>query len=349
MYDSFALVEEISGWLSKPADEVDRRFTGKERDRILAAVNELNDEALSGNPESFYHQQLLLSRLHHLILRIPDAPTAEGSLAVHEVTGLLERATLRGEDRQLDAALLADLPSEPGQFLSWLKEQARAHRVFKHPYYMDFIRNHATEADVRTYMIQESVVDGRFDDLLALMQVGTSGPAKMEIAANFWDEMGNGKPAEVHTHLFNQIFDVFKVSEKELEESLTGTALLSGNLAVLLSRYRHRYPEAVGFLGMTEWLVPDRFVQVVSAWERLGLPDVGIVYHRLHITVDAQHAAGWFHNIVKPSAPSEFMRLGIARGALWRLNSSARYLDERLAEVSERLSGEKAEHSAVAR
>jgi hypothetical protein len=337
MSDLFVLVEEISGWLSRPADEVDRSFTGKERDRVLAAVAELNEKALSGDSEGFYYQQLLLSRIYHLILHIPETQTAEGSLAVHEVTRLLEQATLQGEDRQMDLTLLDDLPAEPSQFLSWLKEQARQHRVFKHPYYMDFIRNHATAADLRTYMIQESVVDGRFDDLLALMQVGTSGAAKMEIAANFWDEMGNGKPAEVHTTLFNQIFDVFEVSERELEESLTATALLSGNLAVLLSRYRHRYPEAVGFLGMTEWLVPDRFIQVVSAWKRLGLPEVGIVYHRLHITVDSQHAAGWFHNIVKPAAPSEFMRLGIARGALWRLNSSARYLDERLAEVSQRV------------
>ncbi|MEU9008059.1 iron-containing redox enzyme family protein, partial [Streptomyces sp. NPDC048551] len=87
---------------------------------------------------------------------------------------------------------------------------------------------------------------------------------------------------------------------------------------------------AVGFLGMTEWLAPDRFRNVVRAWERLGLPEVGITYHRLHITIDSQHAAGWFHNVVIPSADTAYMRRGIARGALWRANSSARHLDERL-------------------
>jgi hypothetical protein len=41
------------------------------------------------------------------------------------------------------------------------------------------------------------------------------------------------------------------------------------------------------------------------------------------------------------------MRRGIARGTLWRLNSSARYLDERLAEVSRlALSGERIEYPA---
>ena len=99
---------------------------------------------------------------------------------------------------------------------------------------------------------------------------------------------------------------------------------------MLVCRYRRLYPEAVGFMGMTEWLVPDRFVNVVRAWERLGLPDVGIVYHRLHITIDSQHAAGWFHRVVLPAAADEHMRRGIARGALWRLDSSHRYLTERL-------------------
>jgi hypothetical protein len=156
----------------------------------------------------------------------------------------------------------------------------------------------------------------------------------MEVAANFWDEMGNGNADEVHTHLFSKIFEAFDITPQELEGALTPNALLSGNLAVLVSRYRRLYPEAIGLLGMTEWLVPDRFVQVVGAWERLGLPDVGITYHRLHITVDAQHAAGWFHNVVIPAAGSRYMREGIARGTLWRLNSSARYLDERMRAVA---------------
>jgi len=59
--------------------------------------------------------------------------------------------------------------------------------------------------------------------------------------------MGNGRPDEVHTYLFNKIFEVFDVSTEELEKSLTATALLSGNLAVMLCRSRNRYPEAVGY------------------------------------------------------------------------------------------------------
>jgi hypothetical protein len=323
-------VEEISAWLTMPAAEVDLAFADKERHRVLAMVRAMNDQSLAGDPEALYCQQLLLSRIYGLVLSIPEAPTAEGSVVIHELARLLENATLAAEDRWVEPGLLDAAPTQGKEYLSWLKGLAREHRVFKHPYYIDFIRNHATREDLRNYVIQESVVDGRFDDLLAMMQVGSSGDAKMEIAGNFWDEMGNGNPDQVHTCLFNKIFEVFDITDSELEQGLTANALLSGNLAVLLCRYRHLYPEAVGFLGMTEWLVPDRFVQVVHAWNRLGLPDVGIVYHRLHIRVDSQHAAGWFHNVVVPAARSETMRRGIARGTLLRLNSSVRYLDERL-------------------
>jgi len=324
------VVERILSLLHKDRHEVDRVVTAAGREHLRNAINSLNERAALGDPDAFYAQQFLLSRIYQLHTAIPQNMTAEGSTVLHEVTTLLEDATIKAEEAYIDPGILETEPAEPREYLSWIKRLARTHRVYKHPYYHNFIRNDATVDDIRAYVIQESVVDRRFDDLLAMMQVGTAGTAKMEIASNFWDEMGNGNPDEVHTHLFNNIFKVLDIDSKELEESLTAAALLSGNLAVLLCRYRSFYPEAVGFLGMTEWLVPDRFVQVLHAWDRLGLPAVGVVYHRLHVTIDSQHAAAWFHNVVMPAAESAYMRRGITRGILWRLNSSARYLDERM-------------------
>ncbi|MFY4719825.1 iron-containing redox enzyme family protein [Streptomyces sp. LaBMicrA B280] len=331
--EPMAIVDEISSWLAVPGDEVDRSLAG-ERERVVAAVTALNTAA-AGSPgpaadRARYAQQLLLSRIYRTVMQIADHPTAEGSVVLHEVTRLLENATMKAEDAHLTPGLIEEAPEEPKLFVSWLKGLIREHRAFKHPYYTEFINRVARREDLRTYVIQESVVDGRFDDLLALMQVGTSGAGKMEIANNYWDEMGNGDPEAVHTHLFNKIYEVFDVRDEDLEAAMTTADLHSGNIAVLLCRYRHLYPEAVGFLGTAEWLAPDRFRNVVRAWERLGLPEVGITYHRLHITVDSQHAAGWFRNVVAPSARSPHMQRGIVRGALWRVNSSARHLDERL-------------------
>lgn len=327
-----ALVEEISALLARPADEVDR-IDAAERDRLSAAVAALNDRAAGGDAEAFHAQQLLLARIYQTIMQITERPTAEGSVFVHQVTRMLERATMAAEDARIEPGTIESAPREGRAYLSWLKEHIRNHRVFKHPYYTEFINHTAQADDLRRYVIQESLVDGRFDDFLAMMQVGTAGEAKMEIAANFWDEMGNGRPEEVHTTLFSKIYDVFDITAEEMEAEMTASDLLSGNLSVLLCRYRSLYPEAVGYLGMTEWLAPDRFRNVVRAWERLGLPEVGIVYHRLHVTIDSRHAAGWFHNVVLPAAGSDYMRHGITRGALWRANSSARHLDERLASI----------------
>jgi Iron-containing redox enzyme len=328
------LVEEVSSWLFLEPHVVDRLVSETDRTRIRAAVREMNQCAADGDQDAFYAQQFLLARIYQVHTVIPDGTSAEGSVALHEVARLLEEATEAAQDAQILPGLLASAPTEPSSYLTWLKRQARSHRVYKHPYYRRFIRDHATPEDLRAYVIQESVVDGRFDDLLAMMQIGTSGSAKMEIANNFWDEMGNGNFAEVHTQLFSNIYKVFDITSDELEQSLTANALLSGNLAVMLCRYRRYYPEAVGFLGMTEWLVPERFTQVLHAWDRLGLPEDGIVYHRLHVTIDSKHAAGWFHNIVLPAAVAPRMRLGIARGTIWRLNSSVRYLDERTPTVT---------------
>lgn len=191
---------------------------------MVEDVNALNAAAATGDQGAFRSQQLLLARIYDLVMKIPDEPTAEGSLVINGILTALERATIAAEDAAVDWAVVDVAPTTPAEYLSWLKQGARGHRVFKHRYYMDFIRHHATAEHLRKYVIQESVVDGRFDDLLALMQVGTAGSAKMEIANNFWDEMGNGKPAEVHTTLFNQLYDVFDISQQELEDSLTATA-----------------------------------------------------------------------------------------------------------------------------
>jgi pyrroloquinoline quinone (PQQ) biosynthesis protein C len=321
--------------LTRPADEVDAELAAPEiLNELIARVADLGMARQAGDSEAFFAQQLLLSKIYSMIhLRIPDEATAEGSTVLHAVTRQLERDTMAAEDAVLDPAVLDSEPADPEAYVRWLKDVARAHAAFKHPYYHQFLREQADREDLRAYVVQESAIDSRFDDLLAMMQVGTVGAAKMEIAANFWDEMGNGTPEQVHTTLFSKILDEFAVSETELSDGLTAEALLSGNLAVLTARYRSLFGEAVGYLGMTEWLVPDRFAQVLRAWRRLDLPPAAIVYHELHIGIDAHHANGWFANVVRPAASNARMRRAVTRGALWRLNSSARYLDGNLERV----------------
>jgi hypothetical protein len=299
---------------------------------LMENVTRLGAAASAGDADAQFAQQYLLAKIYGLHTQLRSGPTAEASTVLHAVTRQLERDTARDEDAWIDGTIYDSIPDDPQQFVPWLKNMTRDHRVFKHPYYHSFLRERAVPEDFRRFVLQESSVDARFDDLLAMMQVGSDGETKMEIAKNFWDEMGNGEPAMVHTTLFGKIIEHFGITDDELTESLSTEALLGGNLPVLICRYRHLFGEAVGHLAVAEWLAPDRFSQVLHGWERLGLPDEGITYHRLHIGIDAHHASAWFAHVVKPMAADARARRAMTRGALWRLNSSCRYLDRILAQ-----------------
>lgn len=331
--DHKAFAHAFTARLFRPAEELDEAFAEPgDLAALLDRVAALGVAAADGDDEAFFAQQYLLSRVYAVHTQLPSGPTAEGSTVLHAVTRRLEQDTAASEDAWIDDSAYDAIPDDPAQFVPWLKSFTREHRVFKHPYYHSFIRDHATPDDLRRFVLQESSVDSRFDDLLALMQVGSDGETKMEIAKNFWDEMGNGDPEQVHTVLFNRIIDHFGITGEELKEHLSSEALLGGNLAVLICRYRNLFAEAVGHLAVAEWLAPDRFSQVLAGWERLDLPPDGITYHKLHIGIDAHHASAWFAHVVKPMAHDPAARRAMTRGALWRLNSSCRYLDRILAD-----------------
>src|SRR5664280_534485 len=68
-----------------------------------------------------------------------------------------------------------------------------------------WLANEATWPEVVNFLALEGGPDGGFDDLIALCQVGLAGSAKLELAQNFWDEMGDGDPDGVHTTLHQRL------------------------------------------------------------------------------------------------------------------------------------------------
>jgi hypothetical protein len=166
------------------------------------------------------------------------------------------------------------------------------------------------------------------------MQIGRVGGEKMEIASNYWDEMGNGDPASVHTTLFAQALLAVGADDEYIADNFLLEGRISGNISACLALSRRHYFKAVGYFGATEYLAPRRFRCVVDAWRRHDLDEVGIRYHDLHIGVDAAHASGWFKNVVVPLVNRD-ARVGadIAMGALIRLNTSEDYLDALLSRM----------------
>jgi hypothetical protein len=247
---------------------------------------------------------------------------------VRDLTSLFEKAMLAHEYSQLDERIVTDYPQEGKEYVRWLKQLISNHTSSIHPLYNEYLKNEANADELAYYLAQESTLDPRFDDILALMQVGTRGEEKMEIASNYWDEMGNGNHDDVHTKLFARALTDLNVSESYIQEHMLHEARVCGNLSAALALSRRHYFKAVGYFGVTEYLAPRRFNHVVKAWRRNELPNAGIVYHDLHIRIDSVHAKAWLNNVIAPIVDRNpaFGR-EIAVGVMMRLNSSERYLD----------------------
>lgn len=115
-----------------------------------------------------------------------------------------EAGWMRFERSQL--TLVNTWPVDPGQFSAWLKGVVIHHPAADHPLFR-YIEAEADRRDVIRFVAGEVAVDTRFDDVLALVQVGMQSARKMELAANYWDEMGNGDIGDVHTHMFGALLE----------------------------------------------------------------------------------------------------------------------------------------------
>ncbi len=254
------------------------------------------------------------------------------SFLLSDLSFMLEERLLEDVKQLIEPRLItltAQMPLDSSKsFIRWLLKIIQTHPASSHPFYTHFMRKDATRADLRFWLAQESTLDQRFDDVLATLQIGTSGLVKMEVAKNYWDEMGNGDINKTHTHLFTQLLDELEVTPSYIASHLLPTSLLTGNLSSCLSVHRHLFYEALGFFGVVEYLAPLRFTHVLTALKRNGVSEQGQVYHKLHIWIDRIHGASWFNDVVryiveqKPESAK-----AILRGALARLETSLLHLD----------------------
>jgi hypothetical protein len=306
------------------ADYEFRRDLATRCEQLVAAAYEQHDPAA-------------ISQLHDTLVFIYEqdfgAPTVEQvdretQPILRDVAARLEQAVLAHELAAIPPELITDYPTEGRAYVHWLKRIVGDHPASRHPFYNSYLVERASPDCIRFFLAQETNLDPRFDDILALMQVGVTGPEKMEIANNYYDEMGCGIPADVHTAMFADTLRCMRIDPSYVAANLLPEAKISGNLSACLALSRRHYFKATGYFGVTEYLAPRRFRRLTSAWQRLGLPPAGIRYHDLHVGIDAGHAAGWFQNVIAPAVEQD-PRVGreIAAGAVIRLNSSQQYLD----------------------
>lgn len=183
----------------------------------------------------------------------------------------------------------------------------------------------ASAEELCAYLSLEGGPDGGFDDLVALCQVGIDGEAKLELATNYWDEMGRGSAAAVHTELHRRMAralglrDIARTSQptEALERSLLGSTLATN---------RTLQPELIGALGLLELQAGPRCRRVVQGLKRLAAGEDALAFYEEHAVADPRHGKDWLDHVVAPVAtdfPDWAAR--IVQGARWRSTVNARF------------------------
>jgi len=266
--------------------------------------------------------QRRLARRNELRLR----PTLETEFSLDELTGeMLDRRAeeaFLAQERAALAGTLASVPVEPDGFLRWF-EDLRADGPGQGDPLFPWLAREATREQFRWFLGQEVAGEAGFDDLLALTQLKMPVRAKLEMARNFWDELGRGHAAGVHGALLSHLAD-------ELDAWLPPEAILAEPLALanLMSAlaWNRRYAyQSLGALGVIELTAPGRAAQVNAGLRRLGC-DAGVrKYFALHATLDIQHADTWNREVLRPLVAADpRCARAFAEGALLRLRAGAR-------------------------
>jgi len=207
-------------------------------------------------------------------------------------------------NRYEEARVLAGppLPETPAEFRDWYFAFAAEHEYRE---LCDYLRNDASILDVGLFMLAEEKVDGRFDDIIALSQIGSTGITKMTIAENFWDEMGNGDPDTVHTDMFDHSADWFRtevVAPRGVDLAILEQPETYNNAVdLLMYGLRRRYLlRGLAGIGLLEQTAPARFAATVDAGTRLGVPEHVLKYQKVHMHVDEDHGREWFEHVFVP-------------------------------------------------
>jgi hypothetical protein len=310
---------------------IDRMFEDeRKRVALISEVVGLCESAFRENsPDALSAAHQFLYKIYSLYLHIPrpGAPTPESSATIINIRNIIERHFLEYEDQRIPSAVWQEMPEDYDGYMEWLLGKVHLHPAYQHPLYEEYLSERADIDGLRNFIIQESTIDARFDDFLAMVQVGAEDGIKLEIASNYWDEMGQGIQAKMHTAMFTRILRKLDI-EACVNGSLTTEALACGNLSLMLSLRRQYFYKAIGYFAVTEYLAPQRFKHVIAAWERNRLDSGDAEYYEAHVMIDGDHAANWFKNVIRPAVDNNPEAVvEITRGAFYRLNTSQRYLE----------------------
>jgi len=242
-------------------------------------------------------------------------------LAVDHEFLLLEGRLL--EDLRADVARQAEeAPADPKGFLDWFEGLKATGPGQGDPLFL-WLAETASIDDLRWYLRQEAAGEAGFDDLTAYTQVKLPTRVKLELARNYWDEMGRGNQKGMHGPMLERLVHALKL-DPVIEETAWQSLLLANAMTAMATRRDYAW-HAVGALGAIELTAPDRSAAVAAGLKRLGIAAKTRTYFDLHATLDVKHSEAWNAEAIGPAVEEDPRRArAIAEGALIRLQCGAR-------------------------
>lgn len=233
----------------------------------------------------------------------------------------LEGAFLE-EVRAQVAKRAAKAPTDVDGFLAWFEDLQESGPGQGDPLFA-WLAEEAELEDFRWFLAQEAAGEAGFEDLTAMAQVKVPASAKMELANNYWDEMGRGNPKGMHGPMLDALIVELEL-EADIDDTVWESLALANAMTAMATSRRYAW-HAIGALGAIELTAPGRSRATADGLKRLGLDGKARRYFELHAVLDVKHSRDWNEKVFAPLVAEDPRRAtAFAEGALIRLEAGAR-------------------------
>jgi hypothetical protein len=220
----------------------------------------------------------------------------------------------------MDRAALA--PTDPDGFVAWF-EHLKIDGPGQGDPLFPWLAEQASAAQIAWFLEQEAAGEAGFDDLVALTQVKLPPGPKLELARNYWDEMGRGNMRGMHGPMLARLIQRLDL-KPAIETTLWESLALANAMTGMATARRYAW-HSVGALGAIELTAPGRSACTAAALRRIGLGDGDRRYFDLHAVLDVKHSEDWNREALRPLVAEDPARArAIAEGALMRLECGRR-------------------------
>ena len=219
--------------------------------------------------------------------------------------------------RQEVAQAAAAAPRDVEGFIAWF-EGLKDTGPGQYDPLFDWLAEEAGLEEIRWFLRQEAAGEAGFDDLVALTQVKLPPLPKLELARNYWDEMGRGSEGGMHGPMLERTAAGLDL-QPSIDTTLWPSLALANTMTAFATTRRYAY-QSIGALGVVELTAPSRVAKVAAGLKRLGVEPKLRKYFDLHAILDVKHSEDWDREALRPLVAETPDCVGaLAEGALMRL------------------------------